>query len=106
MFNNFYNPQQIVHVNGENGARAYNMPMPNSSVLLLDENDPIVWLVMTDGAGYKTVTPYHIEPFVVEPEPDLKSLLTRIENLEERINESYHEHSEPKGKQQTNSTNK
>ena len=48
--NGRYAPQrQIIRVNGENGARAYNMA-PNSSVLLLDENMPIVWLAQTDGA--------------------------------------------------------
>ena len=52
---------EIVRVNGENGARAYQMP-PNSNVLLLDESAPLVWLVQTDGAGYKTVAPPHTRP--------------------------------------------
>ena len=42
---------EIVKVNGENGARAYQLA-PNSSALLLDESSPIVWLVQSDGAGY------------------------------------------------------
>ena len=88
--NNFYNPNpmQIIRVNGKNGAMAFNMPLPNSSALLLDENQPIVWLVMTDGAGYKTVTPYKIEEYVQEPEPSVANLIKRIERLEARINES------------------
>ena len=80
--------QQIIRVNGENGARAYQMP-PNSSVLLLDENQPIVWLAQTDGAGYKTVAPYKIEPYVPEPEPDYNAIIERINKLEEKLNESY-----------------
>lgn len=77
--------QQIIKVNGENGARAYQMPA-NSSALLLDESAPIVWLKQTDGAGYPTLTPYRIEPYAPEPEPDYRSLLSRIEKLEGLIN--------------------
>ena len=77
--------QEIIKVNGENGARAYNIA-PNSSVLLLDEQNPIVWLKQTDGAGYPTITPYSITPFQPEPTPDMRSLEHRIEKLEEIIN--------------------
>ena len=52
-----YSQTKIVHVNGENGARTFQM-LPNSDVLLLDDTAPIVWLAQTDGAGYKTITPY------------------------------------------------
>ena len=47
---------QVVKVNGYNGANAYQLP-PNASALLLDETQPIVWLVKSDGAGYKSVLP-------------------------------------------------
>ena len=80
--------QEIVKVNGENGARAYQIP-PNSSALLLDETSPIVWLVQTDGAGYKTATPYTITPYQPEKPVDVSSLETRISRLEQIINESY-----------------
>ena len=76
---------QVVRVNGEGGARAYQMPA-NSSVLLLDENQPIVWLKTTDGAGYPQITPYRIEPFTPDPEPDLKGIEERIKRLEEIVN--------------------
>lgn len=84
-FNPQFNTQQIVRVNGENGARNYQM-MPNSSALLLDESAPLVWLVQTDGAAYKTVTPYSIEPYKPTPQPDYQSLAERISRLEEQIN--------------------
>lgn len=83
----YFGQQQVVRVNGEPGARTYQMG-PNCSALLLDENNPIVWLVCTDGAGYKTVTPYKIEQYVPEPEPDLASIMERLERLEARLNES------------------
>ena len=82
----FMQRQEIVRVNGENGARTYNLP-PNSSVLLLDETAPIIWLAQTDGAGYKTLTPYTITPYQAEPVPDYNSLEARIERLEKMFDE-------------------
>ena len=57
---------EVIRVHGEEGAKAYQMP-PNSSVLLLDETAPIVWLKTTDGASYPTITGYNITP--IEPPP-------------------------------------
>lgn len=74
--------QEVVRVNGEGGANAYQL-MPNSSALLLDETAPVVWLVTTDGAGYKSMTPYKIAPYV--PENPQKSLEERIKRLEDMI---------------------
>lgn len=78
----------ITRVNGENGARMFQMP-PNSEDLLLDESLPIVWLVQTDGAGYKTITPYDVTPHQTEATPDYKSLEDRIKKLEDMVNESH-----------------
>lgn len=80
-------PQQydIVKVNGENGANAFKMG-PNSKILLLDENEPIIWFVQTDGAGYKTITPYDVTPHKTQQPVDLNSLEARIASLEERLN--------------------
>ena len=109
MYNNFYQPnnynnynpyqsrldalqqpqlqrQEIIKVSGENGAKAYPLP-PNSSVLLLDETMPIIWLKTTDGASYPTLTPYTITPYQPEQPIDTKSLEQRIARLEELINE-------------------
>lgn len=52
--------QQVIKVNGRNGAEAFRMGA-NSSVLLLDETEPIVWLKQTDGAGYPIITAYDIK---------------------------------------------
>ena len=76
---------QVVRVNGENGARSYQMGA-NSSALLLDESGLMVWLVTSDGAGYKTVSPYDIVPHKAEPQPDYGSLESRIQRLEEIVN--------------------
>lgn len=79
----------IIHVNGENGARAFRMA-PNSNAILLDDTAPVVWLVQSDGAGYHTATPYTIAPMEqVQPEDAIKSLENRLSRLEAMINESH-----------------
>ena len=77
---------QVVRVNGKNGADAYAMG-PNSSALLLDESGTIVWAVTTDGAGYKTISPYDITPHKEAPAPDYNTLESRIARLEGILNE-------------------
>ena len=93
-YGQIYRPQsqfnarvEVIHVNGKNGAEAYQMPA-NSSVLLLDENQPLVYLAQTDGAGYKTITAYSITPYKPEPLPNLATLEERIAKLEAKLNES------------------
>ena len=81
----YFQKHEIVKVNGRPGAEAFQMA-PNSSVLLLDETAPIIWLKMTDGAGYPTLTPYTITPYQPEPDVDVKTLAERIERLEGIIN--------------------
>ena len=79
-------PVQVVKVNGENGAKAYQMGA-NSSALLLDETGTMVWLVTSDGAGYKTVSAYDISPHKTVPAPDLCTLESRIKTLEMKLEE-------------------
>lgn len=85
-----YQPQQIprkteiIHVNGQNGAQAFQM-LPNSQALLLDDTAPIIWLAQTDGAGYKTVTPYTVTPYQPEPEVNLKDIDARLRKIEEEM---------------------
>lgn len=77
--------QEVTRVNGAGGANAYQM-MPNSSALLLDETAPIVWLVTTDGAGFKSVQPYEIKPYTPQTPMDPNDLEARIKRLEEIVN--------------------
>ena len=77
--------QQVVRVNGENGARSYQLGA-NSSAMLLDESGLMVWLITSDGAGYKTVTPYDITPHQEVPKADYGTLESRIQRLEEIVN--------------------
>lgn len=76
--------QEVVKVNGENGARAYPLGA-NSSALLLDESGTMAWLAVSDGAGYRTVSAYDITPHQAAPAPDYSSLESRISRLEEML---------------------
>lgn len=80
--NNNFMKQEVVRVNGENGAKAYQLP-PNSSILLLDESAPIVWLKVTDGASYPTITGYKITP--IEPAGTETVNNDAISSIEERL---------------------
>ena len=77
---------QVVRVNGENGAKAYDLGA-NSSALLLDESGLMVWLVTSDGAGYKSVSAYDITPHQATPVPDYGTLESRIQTIEKRLEE-------------------
>ena len=86
---NYLQRQEVVRVNGRNGANAYQMA-PNSSILLLDETAPIIWLKTTDGASYPTVTGYTITPIETQTtgtaSADYSALEKRIAKLEEAFN--------------------
>ena len=107
MVNNYYNPymnpygqypnyqqqttpqypqEQVKKVNGENGARAYPLGA-NSSAWILDESGLISWLIVSDSAGYKTITPYDVSPHQQVKQPDYSTLESRISKLEEVVNE-------------------
>ena len=80
--------QEIIKVNGYEGANAYQMAV-NSSALLLDINNPVVYLKQTDGAGYASITAYKIEPLKETMQATTNDLELRIKRLEDIINESY-----------------
>ena len=84
-------PMEIPRVTGEESARNYPIG-PNSSVILLDTNDPLIWVVVTDASGFKTVTAYSIAPYKPEKpmsENELKNQLTaltdRLKDLETKF---------------------
>lgn len=103
--NNFNAPNvingSIIKVSGINGVNALNLA-PNTSVLALDETQPIVWLVSADSAGYKTPTPYDITPHVEQKPEKENDLEARVSRLEALINEQ----SNTKQNASTNKRNK
>ena len=88
VYANPYNPvrqkQTIAKVNGKNGADMYQLP-PNSEALLLDETAPIVWLIQTDSAGYKTATAFDLVAHKEATPATLQDLMERVEALEREV---------------------
>ena len=76
---------QITKVNGENGAKAFQMP-PNSSIILLDESNPKVYIKETDGASYPKLSVYKLVPDTdTEIKDNEDKSKEQIKKLEERI---------------------
>ena len=88
--NNLYYPSyqtcKVPEVNGMNGANAYQIGV-NSSVLLLDTNLPIVYLKQTDGGGYATVTAFDLVAHKDAETRNMEDIKSRLDRLEELINE-------------------
>lgn len=82
--------QQILKVNGEESVRQVRMA-PNSSALAMDTTAPIVWLLVSDGVGSVTSTPYDISEHKMDQR---QSIEERILILEDKINELTKSHDE------------
>lgn len=81
----YQQPFQITKVNGENGAKAFQMP-PNSSIILLDESNPKVYIKETDGASYPKLSVYKLVPDTdAEIKDENDKSKDQIKKLEERI---------------------
>lgn len=72
---------EIINVNGAAGARSLRLA-PNSSVILRDANEPIVWLCEADGTGYFEPVPYSVTPYQAQPAVDVNDLARRIARME------------------------
>ena len=80
--------QEVIRVHGREGAVAFAMG-PNSSVMLMDETQPVVWLKTTDSASYPTLNGYSLIPLEETPEIKEKDVITelveRISDIERRL---------------------
>ena len=84
-YNRFLPHYEVIKVKGEASAQNFRMG-PNSDALLLDETEPILYHVQTDGAGYLTVMSYNLVPRISAPPIDINQLAQRISQLEETLN--------------------
>lgn len=82
-------PQQkhVTKVNGMAGAEAMAASLPSGSDdIFVDAEDSVIYLVIVDTSGYRTITPYDISPKkIVKQEDTLKSIEERLTKLEEAI---------------------
>ena len=84
-------PWDVPTVKGHEGAEKFEMP-PRSKVLLMDEEDQIVWLVKTDDAGVKSmIQPL---PFTIPDDPE-KQRMSSIEERLSKLEEEMKRHAQP-----------
>lgn len=82
--------QQVVRVSGKASIDQMRMA-PNSSVLVLDETAPLVWLCTSDGIGKITAQAYDITLHQEKPPVDLSILEQRIAAIETMLKGEQHE---------------
>lgn len=76
---------QIATVKGRKGAE--NFPMaPGSSILLLDEDNPIIWFTTADSGGTVTPIPYDYSEHIEKKEISTEDLCVMIKTLSDQIN--------------------
>lgn len=91
---NMLPPQQILQANGKASIDALRLS-PNSSVLIADQTQPIIWKCVSDSLGNVSATAFDVTPHkdekVVEQENINKSISNILERLErlEKANEPY-----------------
>lgn len=94
-------PQQILQANGKESIKAIRMS-PNSSVLIADTTEPIVWKCVSDGLGNVTTEAFDISHHKTEEEVEkentnnlLMQISERLERLENNYESITNRHNEP-----------
>ena len=79
---------EIPRVSSKDSIQSYPMG-PNSSAIFVtsDPNSDLGWIVTTDSAAYKTITPCHITPFTEEQPLKASDLEERFAQIESRFND-------------------
>lgn len=97
-------PQQILQANGKESIKAIRMS-PNSSVLIADTTEPIVWKCVSDGLGNVTTEAFDISHHKTDEEVEkentnnlLMQISERLERLENNYESVINRHHESTGK--------
>lgn len=77
-------PQQILQANGKASIDLIRMS-PNSSVLIADTTQPIVWKCISDGLGNVSAKPFDITPHKTEEEVEKETMTTLLQSISERL---------------------
>lgn len=77
-------PQQILQANGKTSIDAIRMS-PNSSVLIADTTQPIVWKCVSDGLGNVTKEAFDITHHKSEEEVEKENTSNLLNEISERL---------------------
>ena len=81
---NILPPQQILTANGKPSIDALKMS-PNSSALIEDTTQPVIWKCMSDGIGNVSACAYDVTPHKEPEQVAQDNLLLTVLDLSERI---------------------
>ena len=76
--------QQVVTVAGAESLAQIQLA-PNSSMLVMDQGAPVVYLVQSDGVGKVTATAYDISPHKDKAQVQQESMDARLSALEQAV---------------------
>lgn len=62
--------EQLIRVNGIDGAKAFNMGA-NSTVALFDANEDIMYIKSTDGAGFPSIRVFGFKEIIDKPQTQI-----------------------------------
>ena len=83
-YQNVLPQQQVLKAKGKASIDTLRLA-PNSSVLVLDETAPIVWLCTSDGVGMVSAQAYDITVHQDEPPVDMANIEQRITAIEQTL---------------------
>lgn len=83
-YQNVLPPQQILQANGKASIDALRMS-PNSSVLIADQTQPIVWRCVSDGLGNVSASAFDITPHKDEALAEKEALASTLEEINNRL---------------------
>lgn len=75
-----------IYVSGIEGARSYNLN-PNSEMILCDDTKNVIYDVMVDSTGKRTITALDVSEHKEEPPIDMSQFATKqdVDNLKEEL---------------------
>ena len=102
-YQNVLPPQQILQANGKASIDALRMS-PNSSVLIADQTQPIVWRCTSDSLGNVSSIAFDITPHKDEITTEKEALANTLAEINERLKRLENRY-EPSIKRTSESTN-
>ena len=81
---NILPPQQILQANGRASINALKMS-PNSSALIADQTQPIVWRCVSDSLGNVSAEAFDITPHKDEEVAEKEALISTLSRIEDRL---------------------
>ena len=85
VFTSYGQKRTVDQVKGLDGANAYALA-PDSSTIVVDSEQPLIWFISTDANGNKTmVQPYKIEKYDIPKPITRDDMMAEMRDLKERV---------------------